>query len=192
MEIVAVIFGVFTVWLNKLENIWGFPLGMINTILYVVICFNSSLFGESAVNLYYTLVAMYGWYLWSKKKGNTYSLQISSSSGKDWLKQIIFFLISYSLLVLALHYLKDKFYPNSLPYLDGLASASAFTAMWLLAKKKLENWLWWILTNICSIMLFLYKGLWITSIQFLIYLVIAVWSYIDWHKKVKILNKHKQ
>ncbi len=185
VEIIAVVSGIIAVWLNKLENIWGFPIGMINTILYIYVCYNNSLFGEAAVNVYYTLTALYGWYLWTKKKDGSPSLQISLSSFKEWIHQILFFLICYIVLVIALHIVRDIFYPGSLPYFDGFASATAFTAMWLLAKKKVENWLWWILTNITSIILFLYKGLWITSLQFLVYLVIAIWSYNAWYKKVK-------
>lgn len=185
-EFVAVVFGIVSVWLQRNENIWVYPVGLVNTILYIIISIQSHLIGEATVNLYYTIVSFYGWILWAKKdKTQHHVLHISWSTGRQWLAQLTFFAICYVVIFFCLSYLKKEFAPSALPAPDAFASATAFTGMWLTARKKIESWYWWIATNIASIPLYFVKGLVFTSFYYLVLLILAVSGLMEWMKKVK-------
>jgi len=185
-EFIAVVFGIASVWFNKKENILVYPVGLVNTILYIFISLQQHLIGEASVNLYYTLVSIYGWVLWAKKDANKKPvLHISYSTGREWIRDLAFFASFYIIIFLCLSYLKKEFYPGALPAADAFASATAFTGMWLMAKKKIESWYWWIATNIASIPLYFVKGLVFTSFYYLVLLILAVSGLIEWTKKVK-------
>ena len=185
-EFIAVVFGIASVWFNKKENILVYPVGLVNTILYIFISLQQHLIGEASVNLYYTLVSIYGWVLWAKKDANKKTvLHITYSTGREWIRDLTFFASFYIIIFLCLSYLKKEFYPGALPAADAFASATAFTGMWLMAKKKIESWYWWIATNIASIPLYFVKGLVFTSFYYLVLLILAVSGLIEWIKKVK-------
>lgn len=185
-ELIAVVFGIVSVWLSKKENILVYPVGLVNTILYIFISLKFHLVGEAAVNLYYTIVSFYGWVLWARKDETQKPvLHISYSSPRQWLSHVAFFAFFYVVIFLCLSYLKKEFTPGALPAADAFASATAFTGMWLMAKKKIESWYWYIATNIASIPLYFVKELVFTSVYFLVLLVLAVAGLIEWRKKVK-------
>ena len=185
-ELIAVVFGIVSVWLSKKENILVYPVGLVNTILYIFISLKFHLVGEAAVNLYYTIVSFYGWLLWARKDETQKPvLHISYSSPRQWLSHVAFFAFFYVVIFLCLSYLKKEFTPGALPAADAFASATAFTGMWLMAKKKIESWYWYIATNIASIPLYFVKELVFTSVYFLVLLVLAVAGLIEWRKKVK-------
>ena len=185
-EFIAVVFGIVSVWFSKKENILVYPVGLVNTILYIFISLKFHLVGEAAVNLYYTIVSFYGWVLWARKDETKKPvLHISYSSPTQWLTQIAFFAFFYVVIFLCLSYLKKEFTPGALPAADAFASATAFTGMWLMAKKKIESWYWYIATNIASIPLYFVKGLVFTSFYYLVLLVLAIAGLIEWRKKVK-------
>jgi nicotinamide mononucleotide transporter len=185
-EFIAVVFGIASVWFNKKENILVYPVGLVNTILYIFISLQQHLIGEASVNLYYTLVSIYGWVLWARKDANKKPvLHITYSTGREWIRDLAFFASFYIIIFLCLSYLKKEFYPGALPAADAFASATAFTGMWLMAKKKIESWYWWIATNIASIPLYFVKGLVFTSFYYLVLLILAVSGLIEWIKKVK-------
>ncbi|HUQ66190.1 MAG TPA: nicotinamide riboside transporter PnuC [Flavitalea sp.] len=185
-EFIAVIFGIASVWFSKKENILVYPIGLINTILYIFISMREHLIGEASVNLYYTIVSIYGWILWAKKDVSKRPvLHISFSTSGEWIRQIAFFAFFYIVSFFCLSYLKKHFYPGALPAADAFASATAFTGMWLMARKKVESWYWWIATNIASIPLYFVKGLVFTSFYYLILLILAISGLFDWKNKVK-------
>jgi nicotinamide mononucleotide transporter len=132
-------------------------------------------------------MSLYGWYWWSRKKEDqvTNALQITSSNNKQRGQQLLVFLGFYAVLFIVLQFLKNNFAPDAIPWADALASASAYTAMWLMAKKKVESWIWWILTNITSIPLYFIKGYAFTSFQFIVLLILAIAGYISWKEKAK-------
>ena len=194
IEAVAVIMGIVSVWYSRKENILVFPTGIINTTLYIYLSYKGHLLGEASVNLYYTIMILYGWYWWSRKKEDqiTNVLQITNSSSKERLQQFLVFIVFYALLYFVLQFLKNNFAPDAIPWADALASASAYTAMWLMAKKKVESWIWWIITNITSIPLYFIKGYAFTSVQFIVLLILAVAGWIEWNKKAsgkKLVNQ---
>jgi nicotinamide mononucleotide transporter len=194
LEAVAVIMGIVSVWYSRKENILVYPTGLINTTLYIYLSYKGHLLGEASVNLYYTIMSLYGWYLWTRKTPDqtNYVLQITHSNTKEWLQQLLFFGVIYTTLFLVLTYAKSAFAPEAIPWADAIASATAYTGMWLMAKKKVESWIWWILTNIASIPLYFTKGYAFTSIQFMVLLILAIAGLISWKEKAKdIKNQHE-
>ena len=184
IEFIAVIAGIISVWFSRKENIWVYPIGLINTIIYIYLSFKFHLLGEATVNFYYTVMSIYGWILWSKKTlQHEHVVTISTSSVKEWRNQLLFFAFFYVTIFFALSYLKREFAPGAIPWADALASATAFTGMWLMARKKVESWYWWIVTNIASIPLYFVKGLVFTSVFYFVLFVMAVFGLFEWSRR---------
>lgn len=186
LEAIAVIAGIISVWFSKKENILVYPIGLINTIIYVYLSIKGHLIGEATVNFYYTVMSIYGWILWLRKNNKEeHLLHIRFSTKKEWVQQITFFLFFYISIFFALTYLKQSFASGAIPGLDAFASATAFTGMWLMARKKVESWYWWIITNISSIPLYFIKGYIFTSVYYVILLIIAFAGWMEWKKKAQ-------
>lgn len=184
VEYVAVFAGILSVWYSRKENILVYPVGLINTIFYIYLSFKGHLLGEAAVNLYYTIMSIYGWILWARKDQSKMPvLHISHSTRREWLWQLLFFAGFYLAIFFALTELKKGFYPGAIPWADALASASAFTGMWLMTKKKVESWVWWIITNIASVPLYFVKGYVFTSVYYIVLLILAVAGLLEWNKR---------
>jgi nicotinamide mononucleotide transporter len=188
LEFIAVFAGIASVWYSKKENLLVYPVGLINTIIYVYLSFSAKLFGEATVNLYYTIMSIYGWWIWVKKDNQEQNLQISYSDKKEWFIQIGFFAICYIVIFFSLDYLKKAFAPGAIPWADAFASAAAFTGMWLMTRKKMENWFWWIVTNISCIPLYFVKGYIFTSVYYFVLLVLAIWGWLEWKQKIDNKN----
>ncbi len=182
LEYVAVFFGIASVVFSRMEHVLVFPTGMINTILYTYFCFAWwDLYAEASLNLYYTVMSVYGWILWtSAGSSGKEKLPMSRSTSREWQQAILFFSACWGILFLIL----QNYTNSSVPVADSFASAAAYTGMWLMAKKKLENWLWWIVTNIASIPLYFYKEAVFTSVQYLVFLILAIMGYIAWNRKL--------
>jgi nicotinamide mononucleotide transporter len=193
LEAIAVIMGIVSVWYSRKENILVYPTGLINTTLYIYLSFKGHLLGEASVNLYYTIMSLYGWYLWTRKTEDktNFVLQITHSNKKEWVQQFIFFGVIYAIIYLLLTYAKTAFAPEAIPWADAFASATAYTGMWLMAKKKVESWIWWILTNIASIPLYFIKGYAFTSVQFMVLLILAIAGWISWNQKSKEIKTNE-
>lgn len=183
LEYIAVFFGIGSVYYSRKEDILVYPVGLVSTLIYIYISFKWSLLGEAGVNLYYTIMSIYGWILWSRNTNADSHLQITTSDARDWLLQFAFFSFFYITIYIALAYLKTNFAPGAIPWADGFASASAFTGMWLMARKKVESWYWWIATNIASIPLYFVKHLVFTSVLYFILLLMAFSGLKEWKKR---------
>ncbi len=187
LEGVAVLTGITSVWFSRKEHILVYPVGLINTVLYVFISVKASLFGEAAVNFYFTIMSIYGWRQWIKKDQIKLPVLKISCSDSKWIKyQLIFFLSSFTLIYACLHFLKKYFVSGAIPWADAIASAAAFTGMWLMTKKKIESWWWWILTNLFSAPLYFVKGLAFTSVYYIVLLILAIFGLISWQRKAKL------
>jgi len=187
LEYIAVFAGIASVWFSRMENILVYPVGLINTIIYIYLSFNYHLLGEATVNFYYTVMSIYGWVLWAQRnQHHEHLVIITRSSAKGWRNQLLFFASFYISIFVALTYLKKGFAPGAIPWADALASATAFTGMWLMARKKVESWYWWIATNIASIPLYFVKGLVFTSVYYLVLLIFAFWGLAEWKRRANI------
>ncbi len=186
LEIIAVFFGFLSVWFSKNNNILVFPTGLINTSIFVYLLFKWSLLGDMLINVYYFIMSIYGWYFWLKGTNNTVS-PISKVSNTD-IRIVVLLFISSSIFVSLVYTFFDK-WETIVSYIDILTTAIFFAAMWLMAKRKVESWIFWIVGNIISVPLYLHKGLAFTSIQYFIFTVIAIAGYIKWKE---LYNKQIQ
>ena len=186
-EYIAVFAGIISVWFSRKENILVYPVGLISTTIYIWLSFKYHLFGEASVNFYYTVVSIWGWWLWAQKDvSHNNRLHITFSNKEEWLQHITFFLFFFVAIYMALTYLKKEFAEGAIPWADAFASATAYTGMWLMAKKKVESWWWWLATNIASIPLYFVKGLVFTSVYYTVLFVMAIAGLITWQQKARL------
>jgi nicotinamide mononucleotide transporter len=189
-EVIAVVSGIASVFFSRIENIWVYPVGLVSTIIYTWISFDKHLLGEAAVNIYYTVMSIYGWILWaSRNEQHQHIVRVTFATRKEWGQHLAFFGFFYTGLYIALTYAKSSFFPGAIPWGDAFASATAFTGMWLMAKKKVESWYWWIATNIASIPLYFVKHLVLTSVFYGILLAMAFFGLAEWKRRVRVQPK---
>jgi nicotinamide mononucleotide transporter len=189
LEYIGVFTGILCVWLGRKELISNYPLGIISTTIYVYLSVKGHLLGEASVNIFYTVMNIYGWYQWARKDASDKpALVITRSGPKDWTIALGFFGACWLGLYVALFYAKQSFATGAIPLADSFSAAAAYTGMWLLTRKKVENWIWWIITDIASIPLYFIKGYVFTSFQFLVFLVLAIMGLIEWSRKWKQSN----
>ncbi len=189
LEYIAVFAGIASVWYSRKEHILVYPVGLVNTIIYIYLSFKFHLPGEASVNFYYTVMSIYGWYMWMKKTDQQDTVLHVTWSGKRMLLyQGLFFLFFYVTIYFSLVYLKENFFEGAIPWADAFASATAFTGMWLMTRKKVESWYWWIATNIASVPLYFAKGLVFTSVYYIVLLIMAVLGLTEWIRRAK--QKH--
>lgn len=184
-EYLAVFSGIISVWYSRKENVLVYPTGLINTIIYIYISVSGNLFGEASVNMYYTVMSVLGWYMWTRKNiKHEIILHITKASRKEWNMHILFFMAFYIVIFITLTYFKKSF-GMVIPWADAFASATAFTGMWLMTKKKVESWYWWIATNIASIPLYFVKHYVFTSVYYFVLLIMAVAGLLEWLNREK-------
>jgi nicotinamide mononucleotide transporter len=189
LEYIAVFAGIVSVWYSRKENILVYPIGLISTTIYIYLSFKYHLIGEASVNLYYTILSIYGWYMWTlKNKQHEHVLHITFSTPKMWAWQLAFFGLLYIGIYYSLVYLQGAFYPGVIPWGDAFASATAYTGMWLMARKKVESWYWWIGTNVASIPLYFVKGLVFTAVFYFILLLMAFWGLVEWQRRARLVK----
>jgi nicotinamide mononucleotide transporter len=192
LEITGVIFGLWSVWFAKKDNILVFPTGLISTSIYVFLLWKWSLLGDMMVNAYYFVMSIYGWYHWTRKTDNVETFPISRISNQEIKLSAIIFLLT-EIFVVAVYLFFDKF-TSWLSYVDTFVTGVFFVGMWLMAKRKIENWIFWIVGDLVSIPLYFAKGYSFTSFQYLVFTIIAVFGYIEWKKTLnnsKILEVQK-
>lgn len=188
LEVFATIFGLLSVWFSLKENILVFPTGIVNTSIYVYILFYAGLFGDMSINMYYFAMSIYGWYYWSKKTDNNSHVQIRYSTNKEKKQSLILLVISYAVIL----YILKKYTSSTVPYIDSLTTAIFFVGMWLMAKKIIDNWVYWIIADIITIPLYIYKGLTITAFQYAVFTAFAIAGYITWKNQIENRNRQKQ
>ena len=180
LEIIAVVFGLLSVWFAKKNHIAVYPLGIISTLIFVYLLYKFHLIGDMMINAYYFLMSIYGWYIWTQKKDGIFVCKITYMNAHEKRAAIILF-ISSLLFVTFIYYAIDKGL-TLIPLIDILTTAVFFVGMWLMANKKIENWILWIIADLISIPLYFYKGMVFTSIQYLIFTIIAVFGFLSWKK----------
>jgi nicotinamide mononucleotide transporter len=180
LESVAVVLGLLSVWFAKKDQIAVYPSGMLSTAIFVYILYQASLLGDMLINAYFFIVSIYGWYFWVRKKRRKTENPISRMNPLEKRMWFIFFMIIL-LFVAGIYILFDKWQDWSAP-IDCFTTALFFVGMWFMARKRLEHWIFWIVGDLISIPLYLYKGLGLTSFQYLIFTLIAIFGYIQWKR----------
>ena len=184
LELIGVFFGLASVWFAKKDNILVFPTGLISTFIYAYLLWKWELLGDSMINGYYFIMSIYGWYHWTRKKGDVEEFPVSRITKKEKQTAFVIFILTLVFVYLVYQYF-DKFI-NWFNYVDTFLTAVFFVGMWLMAKRKIENWIFWIVGDFISIPLYFFKGYTFTSLQYLIFTVLAVYGYLEWKE---ILNK---
>ncbi|MCB2220791.1 MAG: nicotinamide riboside transporter PnuC [Bacteroidetes bacterium] len=187
LEFLAVVFGLLSVWYARQENILVYPTGIVSVLIYVYICFGIQLYADAGINLFYFLMSVYGWIKWTRKSSAP-PLKITACTKRNWYFSIGLFLISAIVILVLLKIFKANdldYWSTNIPYIDTFTTAIFIVGMWLMAIKKVENWIFWIIGDVISVPLYAYKGLVFTSFQFMVFLIIAVMGYISWKEKLK-------
>ncbi|RKS55181.1 nicotinamide mononucleotide transporter [Gillisia mitskevichiae] len=185
LEVIAVIFGFLSVWYSKQENILVYPTGIISTLIFVYLLWKWELLGDMMINAYYFSMSIYGWYIWTRKVDATHFTPVTKMSKKEHIWSVLIF-IATLLFVFGVYEYFEK-WNNWTAYIDTITTAVFFVGMWLMARKKLENWIFWIIGDIISVPLYFYKGLTLTSFQYLLFTIIAIFGYFAWKRS---LNKN--
>ena len=201
IELLGVFFGLVSVLFSKKRNIWVYPTGIISTVLFVYLLWVGRLFGDMLINAYYTIMSVYGWILWAKNSKDSVHVEISQMTASDTKTTLWLALFSW-LFVMFVYYFKP--YINNdfsmegtelglkyfvwTDWVDATTTAIFLVGMWLMARRKIENWLFWIIGDAISIPLYTYKGFLFTALQYAIFTLIAILAYIEW-KKILYSNR---
>ncbi len=180
LEITAVFFAVASVLYSKNNNIKVYPTGIVNTLIFVYLFYKWELFGDMIINVYYFVMSIYGWYLWSNSSGNEQKMTITKTNSKDYKISALIFIFS-TIFVTFVYFLFEKF-GVWWSYVDIFTTGLFFVGMYLLAKRKLEHWIFLIVGDFILIPLYYFKGYTITGILFVMYTIIAVLGYLEWKK----------
>lgn len=200
LEAIAAVFGLLSVFFSIKKNILVYPTGIISTVIYVYILFIFGLFGDLMINFYYTVMSIYGWVLWSKSSEDNIHIEVANATKKEWVYSLLLFILSIVLVSIVYYYkpfINNKFSMEGISLdfshldwankLDIITTAIFLVGMWLMAKRRIENWIFWILGDFISVPMYLYKGLGITSVQYLIFTVLAILGYLSWRKTKRAL-----
>jgi nicotinamide mononucleotide transporter len=187
LEITAVIFGFVSVWYLKKNNILVFPTGLISTSIFVYLLFKWQLIGNMMINGYYFVMSLYGWFIWTRKIDSERVTPISKTTKSEQLTGAVIF-IAALFLVFVVYKFFDM-WSGWAAYVDSLTTSLFFVGMWLMAKRKIEHWMFWIVADIISVPLYFYKGLTFSSLQYLGFTIIAIFGFLAWKK---LLNKNIQ
>ena len=186
LEVFAAFLGVLSVWFAKKNKILVYPIGIISTLIYVWILFKNQLLGDLIINAYFFLMSIYGWFFWSRKDEGNFQNKISRLN----FNESIFGLIIFTFGFITVNYLYNlsNWQENYVSSIDTFTTAIFCSAMWFMARRKIEHWILWIIGDIISVPLYIYKGLYFTSIQYLIFTIIAFLGFFTWLRE---LNKKK-
>ena len=183
LEFLAFWFGIISVVFAKKQNILVYPTGIICTVITMYLMYKVSLLGHIIVNLLYTIISFFGWWNWSRRENNDLVVKVSKFTSNDLTKSLLIFFF----IVFVAYFAHDFFATNfegQIKELDILTSGIFVTAMWLMANKKLENWILWIIGNVITIPLYLSSDKIILSIQYVIFTILAIQAYIEWKKSL--------
>ena len=183
LEITAVIFGFASVWYSKKNNILVFPTGLISTSIFVYLLFKWQLIGDMMINGYYFVMSLYGWYIWTRKIDSAHVTPISKTTKQEQLLGSIIFIATLFLVFLVYQFF--DMWIGWVAYVDTLTTALFFVGMWLMAKRKIEHWMFWIVADIISVPLYFYKGLTFSSLHYLGFTIIAIFGFLAWKKLLK-------
>lgn len=198
LETAGAVFGTLSVYFSIKKNIWVYPTGIISTLIYVYILFNFGLLGDCLINVYYTVMSIYGWILWAKNSEDHIHVDVTWATRKEWQYAGILFILSLALVTLIYYYkpyIDNKFSMEGanlgLYHLDWANWMDVFTTsiflagMWFMAKQRIENWIFWIIGDLICIPMMIFKGLGITSVQYLVFTIMAILGYVNWKKSFK-------
>ncbi|MTH14881.1 nicotinamide riboside transporter PnuC [Flavobacterium sp. LC2016-01] len=187
LEFLMFVFGILSVWFAKKENIWVYPTGLIATVISVYLLYIAGYIGDMIINAYFSIMSIYGWYVWARGGTVEDNLPITRTSFNEKIIGIVLFIVTVFVVFGIYKYFDYKINPDN--YVDMISSGIFFAGMWYMARKKIENWTLWIIGDIIVVPLYAYRGLGMMSLQYLIFTILAISAYLEWRK---ILDSKQQ
>lgn len=179
LESLGFVSGILNVWLTARANVWCWLVGLINVVAYFFVFLEAKLYADMSLQVLYFVLTLYGWYEWLRGGENKSELPVSKTPSR--IQYIA--LLAILLLWLPLWYILHRFTDASLPSIDSLLTAASIVATWLMARKYLECWLWWILIDALYVPMFIYKQLYVSAGLYALFLVLALMGYYTWRKE---------
>jgi len=189
LELIAVFFGIISVWFARQANLLVYPTGIISTVIYMYITFTIQLYADMGINFFYTAMSIYGWYVWTRRDDQQRVRPIRWNTKKQQATGIALIPVLYVVIYLLLYLFKQddpEYMQSYIPYVDSFTTSIFLIGMYFMARKKIENWIYWIVGNVVSVPLYFVKGLVFTSFQFAVFLVLAVMGLLAW---IKLYNE---
>ena len=186
-EAMVFVFGILSVYYAKKENILVYPTGIIATFLTVYLLFKAGFLAEMVLNIYFSIMSIYGWINWSRMKGDVHVVSISRTNTKQKVIGIVLFFLTIAVTYVVYHVFDKEILPAN--YIDIVLSGIFFTGMWYMAMKKIENWTLWIIGDAIAVPLYADRGLGMLAVQYIFFTILAIMAYIEWRK---ILNNKEQ
>jgi len=189
LELIAVFFGIMSVWFARQANLLVYPTGIISTVIYMYITFTIQLYADMGINFFYTAMSIYGWYVWTRRDDQQRVRPIRWNTKKQQATGIALIPVLYVVIYLLLYVFKQddpEYMQSYIPYVDSFTTSIFLIGMYFMARKKIENWIYWIAGNVVSVPLYFVKGLVFTSFQFAVFLVLAVLGLMAW---IKLYNE---
>ena len=184
LEIIAVLSGIISVWFAKKENILLYPIGTVSVLIWIYLCWIGEIYSQAVINLFFLVMNIYGWYNWSRKDNSEMNkVQIKFSSIKENILYIIVAALLTLLIYSALSNIEILNFDWKFVLMESFITALNFIAMWLMAWKRVENWVLWIIGDIFCVPLFIFKEYYLSVAQFFIFIIIAFMGYFEWKKK---------
>jgi nicotinamide mononucleotide transporter len=177
LEWIAVTFGVAEVLLARKNKVWLYPVGIVSILTSSFLLLETKLYAETALNTYYLVMSIYGWAIW-KTKNQSGALKITKSNKIEFIITLVIAILGWAFLYLIL----KNFTDSDVPIMDSFVSSTAWAGMWLLAKRKLENWIWLNISNLVAIPLLFHKNLIMFGLLTIFFFIIAIFGYLDWKK----------
>lgn len=178
LEIVGVIVGAIYLWLEYRASIYLWIASIIMPAIYLFVFYDAGLYADTAINIYYLIIAIYGWYAWKRGNPDNQELSITHISTRQAITMVALYVVMQVAISLVLIHLTD----SDVPWFNGLTSALSIVGMWMLARKWIEQWIVWAVVDILSAGLYCYKGLYLTALLYVIYAIIAFFGYRKWRQ----------
>ena len=182
IEASATAFGILCVWFYIRQNIWCWPTGLVQVILFMIIFYEVKLYSDLILHFVYIILQIYGWYYWLHGGRPGAQVPVSRLSPKSIALWISVAVIGSA----ALGFAMSSYTDASVPYPDAFTTATSLVAQWLIARKKLESWLFWITVDVAAIAIYLYKALYFTAGLYFVFLILAIAGYLAWRQSFQL------
>lgn len=182
LELVAVLFGIVSVYLSTRENIWSWPTALVNVSLFFALFYRSGLYSDTGLQVVYFVLSIYGWYEWLYGGANRTAISVSRTTRKTWMVLCAIGVAAWAVL----GSITSRLPGTALPYVDAATTTVSLLAQWMMTRKLLENWAIWIAVDVVYIGMFIFKGLYLTAFNYGIYLALALLGYITWKRSLAV------
>lgn len=182
LELVAVLFGIVSVYLSTRENIWSWPTALVNVSLFFALFYRSGLYSDTGLQVVYFVLSIYGWYEWLYGGANRTAISVSRTTRKTWMVLCAIGVVAWAVL----GSVTSRLPGTALPYVDAATTTVSLLAQWMMTRKLLENWAIWIAVDVVYIGMFIFKGLYLTAFNYGIYLALALLGYITWKRSLAV------